>query len=502
MDPTVKQMIEGYRMGVDAQSGMISDKTKLEPIREVLARMEEIAGQPGVDFMKFQELIGAEGLINRYGTEMAKLAEAVSAGIDQKIADAELIEAESQPVNIGNIDLTDVELVVKPHRQIYEMTVKDNPNLPHQKAAYEAFFALAEECRTIPEFNRRALAEGHQHHLGLSSTWDQNMNSYKLEVQHKQPDMITWAINALEVTGDKPFPESIVYYLNDTAFLNERVMAKRQSEFASYNSFAGELAAYLLINHSEEQRRKVVNMYELQKRFTGWDIDDAAYHPYIRQLLTLGDAGQAKELGPDYLGILPFMRVGWYMDARLSPEEKARFKDWTDIPLPPPYPYPHRTGPVGGVELVVSEPPFVSEFDSAYPIMIRVTNHSSETRELDTEKGLRIWIINENNTSKGKKVDAVIPQNLAAGETVTIDGNLFDWGLLKEERLFLVGFDLGIKGEYKCDLAEKYGDPAKLTPNTIANFYLTPFDGGTAADPVFVMPHRPLPKYPFPIPIE
>ncbi|MCP4228558.1 MAG: hypothetical protein GY771_00215 [bacterium] len=502
MDATVKQMIDGYRMGVDGQAGMINDKSKLEPIEAVLARMEEIAEQPGVDMMKFQELVGTEGLMEKYGAEMAKLSEAMTAGMDQKIAAADEMAAEQKPVDIKEIDLTDIELVVKPHRQIYDMTAKDDPKLAHQKAAYEALFALAGECATIPEFNRRSIAEGHQQHLGLSATWDGNITSFNLEVQHKQPDMITWALNALEVTRDNPYPESIAYYLNETASLNERKMAVRQSNFQPYNSFAGELSGYLLLDHSEHQRQKAVNMYDMQKEYTGWDIDDAAYHPYIRQLLTLGDTGQAAELGPDYLGLLPFIRAGWYMDARLSPEEKAQFKDMNDVPPPPPYPYPHRTGPVGGVELTVSEPMFACPFDTAYPISIKVTNTAPETRNLDVSKGLRIWIINEDKVINGEKVPAVVPDTLAPGESVEIDGNLYDWGLPNEERLFLVGFDLGIVGDFDCDLALKYSDPKKLNPSTIPNYYLKPFDGGVAADPMFVMPHRPLPEYPFPIAVE
>ncbi len=502
MDAAVKQMIDGYRMGVDAQAGMISDKSKLEPIEAVLAGMEELAEQPGVDIMKFQELVGAEGLMEKYGAEMAKLAEAMTAGMDQKIAAADEMAAEQKPVDIKEIDLTDIELVVKSHRQIYDMTVKDDPKLMHQKAAYEALFALAEECATIPEFNRRSISEGHQQHLGLSATWDQGLSSFKLEVQHKQPDMITWALNALEVTRDNPFPESIAYYLNETASLNERRMAVRQSKFQPYNSFAGELGGYLLLDHSEHQRQKAAAMYELQKEYTDWDIDDAAYNPYVRLLLTMGDAGQAAELGPDYLGLLPFLRAGWYMDARLSPEDKAQIKSVDDVVPPPPYPYPHRTGPVGGVELTVPEPPFAYAFDTLYPIIVKVTNLSEEIRELDADKGLRIWIINEDKTIENKEIPVKIPEALAPGESVEIDGDLYDWGLPKEERLFLVGFNLGIVGDFECDLAEKYSDPSKLSPHTIPNHYLRPFDGGVAADPVFVMPHRPLPEYPFPVLIE
>jgi hypothetical protein len=279
-------------------------------------------------------------------------------------------------------------------------------------------------------------------------------------------------------------------------------MALRQSKFQPFNSFAGELSGYLLLDHSENQRQKAAAMYDIQKEYTGWDIDDAAFNPYIRQLLMMGDSGLSGDLGPDFLGLLAFLRAGWYMDARLSPDDKKEFKEASDVPPPPPYPYPHRTGPVGGVELTVSEPPFAYAFDTPYPITVTVSNTSSEARDLDASKGLRIWIINEDKVIEGKKVAAEIPETLAPGESAEINGDLYDWGLPKEERLFLVGFDLGVVGDFGCDLAAKYADAKKLSPHTIPNHYLVPFDGGVAADPVFVMPHRPLPEYPFPIAVE
>jgi len=501
MDAGVKQMLDGMKMGVDAQSGMISDKSLLAPIREVLAAMEAVAAEPGVDMMKFQTRLQADGLMEKYGAAMAKLSEAQLAAMDGKIKEMEAYAAEAKPVDVTTIDLTNLEIILGPHRQVYNSTVKDNALVPHQKAAYDAFFALAKDCRTIPEFNRRAKAEGHYDHLGQAATWDTNLNTFNVEVQARQPDMTTYGLDALEAVRDYPFPETVVYTLNLLALRNERKMAVRWSRFDPVIGFCGELTSYLLLVHTEDQRRKVVNMRAWMREFAGVDVDDAFGHPYFRQQLELGDASQRAELGPDYLGAVPFMRAGWYVDASLSPAEKKVYADKGTFPRPPTSPYPYRTGPVGGVELVLSEPPFAAALDGPYAAKLTITNGAAEPRRLDAKKGLRMWVFAEEGVT-AKEVNVKLPAELAAGAAHVVEGDLFAWGLPKEERMFMVAFDVGLAGEYKCDLAVKYGDPNKVAPAMVPDFYLEPFEGGAATAPTYVFPHRPLPPYPFPRPIK
>jgi len=501
MDAAVKQMIDGFRMGVDAQSGMISDKSLLEPVREVITEMEAVAAEAGMDMMKFQERLQSAGLMAKYGEAMARLSEAQVAAMDQKIEQMDQYAAEAGPVDLKTLDITDLEIILGPQRQVYNTTVKDNDTLPHQKEAYEAFFALADECRTIPEFNRRAKAEGHYDHLGLAATWDGNMNTFHVEVTHHQPDMITYGLDALEVVRDNPFAETLVYALNRLALLNERKVAVRQSRFEPVSGFGAELAAYLILVHTEEQRQKVVNMYGLMEEFTGLDIDGAFAQPYFRQLLEMGDAGQRAEHGPDYLGLIAFLRAGWFVDAALSPEEKKAYADKKEFPRPPACPYPYRTGAVGGVELTPAEPPFAVPLGQVYPVKLTITNNAAEARKLDAGKGLRMWVFSEEGV-EAKNVKAKLPAELAPGASEVVEGDLFAWGLPKEERLFMVAFDVGVAGEHGCDLAAKYGDPKGLSPAMIPDFYLEPFEGGAATAPAYVFPHRPVPAYPFPMPIK
>ena len=133
MDPAVKQMIDGFRMGVDAQSSMISDKSLLEPIRDVITEMETVAAEPGVDMMKFQERLQSSGLMTKYGEAVAKLSEAQVAAMDRKIEQMDQYAAEAKPVDLETLDITDLEVVLGPQRQVYNTTVKDNDTLPHQK---------------------------------------------------------------------------------------------------------------------------------------------------------------------------------------------------------------------------------------------------------------------------------------------------------------------------------------------------------------------------------
>ncbi len=500
MDAAIKQLLDGFKMGIDAQSALISDKALVDEVRAVIAQMEAVAQEPGMDMMKFQERLTAEGLMGKYGDAMAKLGEAQAAGLEQKIAEVDEAAAAAKPIDLATLDITDLDVVVAPHRQVYNTTVKGNETLPHQRAAYEGLFALAEECKTIPEFNRRAKAEGHLDHLGLSATWDANVNTFRVEVQHKQPDMITYALDALAATRDKPFPETIVYALSRLALLNERTMARRLSSYQPYIGFGGELSGYLVLDHSENQRQKAVNTYRLQQELTGLDVAAAEFHPYLRQLLTMGDATQSAKHGPDYLGLLPFLRAGWFVDASLSPEEKKARAERGEMPRPPAYQHPHRTGPVGGVELTLAEPPFAVAFDEPYPAKLTLTNHAAEGRELDAKKGLKMWVITEEGAKKKRVAD--VPAALGPGEAVEVEGDLYGWGLPKEERLFLVAFDVGVAGEHKCDLAAKYADVKNLAPQFIPNHFLEPFEGGAATDPAFALPHRPVPAYPFPKAVE
>ncbi|MCK4594551.1 hypothetical protein KAU45_08615 [bacterium] len=503
MDAAVKQMIEGMKMGVDAQSSMISDKSLLKPIREVIARMEEIGNEPGMDSIKFQEKMQSEGLMERYANAMAKLSEVQLAGMDHKIAEMEKMSEELEPVDLKTQLITDLDVVIKPHRMVYNTSVKDSGQLPNQKKAYEALFALAEECKTIPEFNRRSLAEGHQEHLGQAATWDANWSSFKIEITHKQPDMITWALNALEITRDYPFPVNVVYALNQNSFENELILARRQNALLPFTCFTDALAEYLLWPHlhTEEQREKIHVLLGLSKEFNGWEMDFAFYRPYIRRRLEMGQENIAKEQGPDYLGLIPLIRAGWHSDAKYTPEEKKGFGDFENFPKPDPLPYPYRTGPVGGVELILPEPAFALPFDGTYPVRLTLTNHSVESRSLDTAKGLRCWIFRAEGEPIVTKTDAKLPAQLAPGQSVTFEGDLFAWGLPKVEELKMVAFDVGLVGDFTCDLAEKHSDIKKLTPFTFPNYLLEPFQGGVAVDPCHVMPHRPAPEYPFPIPV-
>jgi hypothetical protein len=459
--------------------------------------MEAVAAEPGMDMMKFQEKLQSSGLMGKYGEAMAKLSEAQVAAMDGKIEEMEEYAAEAKPVDLKTLDITDLEIVLGPHRQIYNTTVKDNDTLPHQKEAYEKFFALAEDCKTIPEFNRRAKAEGHYDHLGMSATWDGNVNTFNVEVQHHQPDMTTYALEALEAVRDHPFAETIAYTLNRLALLNERKMAVRQSRFEPVNGFCGELSAYLILVHTEEQRQKAVNMHGLMEELTGLDVDGAFAQPYFRQLLEKGDAGQSAEHGPDYLGLVAFMRAGWFLDASLSPEQKKEYADKKEIPRPPACAYPYRTGPVGGVELALADPPFASPLGAPYPVKLTLTNGAAEPRPLDAKVGLRMWVFSEEGV-EAKNVKAKLPAELASGASEVIEGDLFAWGLPKEERLFMVAFGVGLAGEYGCDLAAKYGEVKGLAPQFIPNHFLEPFEGGVATAPAYVFPHRPLPDYPFP----
>jgi hypothetical protein len=153
---------------------------------------------------------------------------------------------------------------------------------------------------------------------------------------------------------------------------------------------------------------------------------------------------------------------------------------------------------VGGVDVVVAPPAFAAPRDGPYGVEVEIVNGSGERRELDVARGLRCWVFGEEGVIAEVKA-AAVPAYLAPGERTAVKGDLFGWGLPREERLFLVAFDLGVKGEVRCDLAAKYGDPAKVTPAFIPNFYLEPFRGGVASEPAFVLPHRPAPPYPVPM---
>ncbi len=504
MDVAVRQMIDGMKMGLDAQSSMISDKSLLEPVREVIARMEAIGNEPGMDIIKFQDRMQSEGLMEKYGQAMVKISEVQEAGMDTKIAEIEQAEKNLKPVDLATLDITDLEIVLKPHRMVYDTSVKDNDLLPHQKKAYEAFFALAEECGTIPEFNRRSLAEGHQDHLGQAATWDANLNSFNVEITHHQPDMITWALNALEITRDYPSPMNVVYALNKNSLENELTLARRQNALLPFTCFTDALGEYLLWPHmhTEEQRQKIHVLLGYSKEFNGWEMDEAFYRPYVRRRMEMGQEHIAKEQGPDYLGLTALLRAGWHVDAKYTPEEKKAFGDFANYPKPDPLPYPYRTGPVGGVELVLPDPAFAIPFDAPYQVKVNITNHAAEPRSLDTAKGLRCWVFRGEGKPIVTKTGVKLPAQLAPGQSVTLEGDLFAWGLPKVEELMLVAFDVGVAGDFACDLAQKYSDSKSLTPFTFADYLLEPFQGGTATAPACVMPHRPAPAYPFPIPIK
>jgi hypothetical protein len=500
MDPAVKQMIDGMRMGIDAQAGNVNDPELLERAYGIIDKMEALAAEGG-DAAEFQQK--SQELMTKYGQVMSELATAQTAGLEQQIENAEKMAEELEPVDLETLDITDLSIVVKPHRMIYDSQVKNNPNVPHQQAAYEALFALAEECATIPEFNRRSLAEGHQHHLGLSSTWDANLQSLKHEIKYQQPEMITWALNALEKTRDYPSPENISYALTELALVNEQRMARRRNAILPFTCFTDALGEYLLWPHmhTEEQRRKIHRLLEFSRELTDWEMDEAFYRPYVRRRTETGQDKIAEEQGPDYLGLTQLLRAGWHLDAKYSPEERKAFKGLDDVPAPDPLPHPYRTGPVGGVELVLSQPAFALPFDEAYTVRLTITNHAAEPRTLDVAKGLRCWLFDDSGAVAVNRLPVEPPAELAPGASQVVEGDLYAWGLTRVEGLRLVAFDVGIHGGHGCDLAEKYSDPGQLSPFTMANYVLQPFDGGAATAPAFVMPHRPVPEYPFPIPL-
>ncbi|MEE9456324.1 MAG: hypothetical protein V3W11_04135, partial [bacterium] len=117
------------------------------------------------------------------------------------------------------------------------------------------------------------------------------------------------------------------------------------------------------------------------------------------------------------------------------------------------------------------------------------------------KKGLRMWVFSEEGVEE-KKVKVELPAELAAGASEVVEGDLFAWGLPKEERLFMVAFDVGLAGEDSCDLAAKYAELKGLSPAMVPDHFLEPFEGGAATAPAFAFPHRPVPDYPFPTPIE
>jgi hypothetical protein len=45
-------------------------------------------------------------------------------------------------------------------------------------------------------------------------------------------------------------------------------------------------------------------------------------------------------------------------------------------------------------------------------------------------------------------------------------------------------------------------EPKGLSPAMAPCFFLEPFEGGVSTDLAFAFPHRPVPDYPFPTPIE
>lgn len=483
MDAGVKQVLDGFKMGLAAQVAAASDDAALDSLRAVVARMEEIAAEAGIDLVAFQARLQAEDLMGKYAAEMASLASRPPA------AGA---AGPSAAVDVGTVDITDLEVVTAPHRRVYEATVKGRAGMPRAQEAYERLFALARECRTIPEFNRRAEGSGLFAALGLAATWDSNTQTLHKEIEARQADMVTYALNALACTRDRPYPNSIGYHLTGLALANERKLARRWSWAATYYAFAGELAAYIALRHTEEQRQKTANLLAYSVALTGIDVDVADRHPYVRQLMVINDDDLRRDYGPDWLGTMPFTRVAWYMDAALSPQQKKNAMP----SAPPPCPHPYRTGPVDGVDVVVEPIPFSSPVDAPYRVKVRIKNRGKERRGLDAATGLRLWVMTEEDVA-AYRVPVAVPDALAPGEEVAFDGDLFAWGLPREERLFLVAFTAGVPGVARCDLAVKYADPKTLTPATWANHYLTPFEGGAATEPAFAMPRRPTPPYPF-----
>ena len=219
------------------------------------------------------------------------------------------------------------------------------------------------------------------------------------------------------------------------------------------------------------------------------DFDHSFNHPYLRWLITAKGGAQKSE-HDNYTAEYRRMRFGFYCDAMLSPEDKKRLVADKKPALEPDCAFPFTTGAVRGVTIVASEPDFAMAFDRAYPIKLSISNSGDAAVEL-TPDGLTMWVIREDG-QEILPLSVDLPATLEPGATLEFAGDLYAWGLPREERLHLLSFALGLAGE----------PPAPVVPQAEGNSYaavaIAHFQGGPSVDPVYCFPHRPLPAYAFP----
>jgi len=481
VNPQIQSVIDGFRAGLTSLEAGCTDPSILDPLRSVISRMEQLAEEVGEDSATFSAKAMEEDLYTRYSTAMAECSARL-----QSAQQAPPATDKSSP--ISKIDPGDLELILAPHRPGLHSAESD-PKAVQRKLAYQQFFALAAECQTIPEFNRRGMELGLLPNLGIAAAWDSALDTFNVEVAAVNPDMISYSIDALNATNEVYAPEPIAARLNLLVYKNEERMTVRQSFSEFFLLFMGELGAYLGLVHSEEQRQKVVAAYELMQHFTGLDYDQSYNNPYLRWLIT-AKGGASKSDHDRYTVEYRRMRFGFYCDALLSPEDKQRLVTDKKPSIEPECRFPFTTGAVRGVTITASEPEFALPFDRSYPIKLTVSNAGDTAVELQPD-GLNMWVIREDSHNVHPLM-INLPAILEPGKTLEFAGDLYSWGLPREEQLHLISFALGLAGD----------PPAPVVPEAEGNSYagvvIAHFQGGAAVDPVYCFPHRPLPVDSFP----
>jgi hypothetical protein len=481
VNPQIQSVIDGFRTGLTSMEAGCSDPSILEPLRAVIARMEQLGEEAGDDFAAYSAKAIGEDLYTRYSTAMAECS--------AKMQAAQQAPAATESASpVSKIDPGNLELILAPHRPGLQSAESD-PKAVQRKLAYQQFFALATECKTIPEFNRRCMETGLLPNLGIAAAWDSGIDTFNTVAKAVNPDMISYGIDALNATNEVYAPESIAASLNLLVYKNDERMTVRQSFSEFFLLFMGELGAYLGLVHSEEQRQKVVAAYKLMEHFTGLDFDRSFNNPYLRWLIT-AKGGANKSEHDKYTAEYRRMRFGFYCDAMLSPEDKQCLVADKKPAIEPDCAFPFTTGVVRGITITASEPEFAMAFDQGYPIKLFVSNGGDTAVELKPG-GLTMWVIGEKSHAE-VPLAVDLPAVLEPGKTLEFDGDLYGWGLPREEQLHLVSFALGLAGD----------TPAPVVPEAEGNSYagvaIAHFQGGPAVDPVYCFPHRPLPTYAFP----
>ena len=261
MNPQIQSVIDGFRTGLTSLEAGASDPSILDPLRAVIARMEQLGEEAGDDFAAYSTKAMQEDLYTKYSNAMAECSAKMQAA--QQAPAATETSSPAAKIDPGNL-----ELILAPYRPGLQSAESD-PKAVQRKLAYQQFFALATECKTIPEFNRRCMELGLLPNLGIAAAWDSGIDTFNVEITAVNPDMISYSIDALNSINEVYAPESIAARLNLLVYLNEQRMTVRQSFSEFFLLFMGELGAYLGLVHSEEQRQKVVAAYQLMQRFTG-----------------------------------------------------------------------------------------------------------------------------------------------------------------------------------------------------------------------------------------